>query len=272
MFNFGFRDFGFLNGLLSNFTIPTLGVMRYLCASAALGMALLSSCSFPNGKPRENSQPLAPDEVMEFGTLYAENCAGCHGSEGRRGAAIALADPVYLGIADEAVMRKVIANGVRGTSMPPFAQSAGGTLTNKQIGVITTQIRSRWAQAGADPPSYMPTSTGDARRGGIVYKTYCESCHGPEGQGGAKGSSITNDSFLALVSDQYLRTIVIVGRPELGAPDWRGNVPGKPMSEQEITDVVTWLGSHRVRNPGQPYFVSNSQKRQESDHVERNQP
>ena len=33
--------------------------------------------------------------------------------------------------------------------------------------------------------------------------------------------------FLALVSDQGLRTIVIAGRPELGAPDWRGNVPGK---------------------------------------------
>src|SRR4029077_12192632 len=101
------------------------------------------------------------------------------------------------------------------------------------------------------------TSTGDVRRGETAYKTYCESCHGREGKGGPKGSAITNDSFLALVSDQGLRTIVIVGRPELGAPDWRGNVPGKPMSEQEITDVVAWLGSRRVQNPGQPYSVSN---------------
>jgi cytochrome c oxidase cbb3-type subunit 3/ubiquinol-cytochrome c reductase cytochrome c subunit len=71
------------------------------------------------------------------------------------------------------------------------------------------------------------------------------------------GSSVTDDSFLALVSDQGLRTIVITGRPELGAPDWRGNVPGKPMSDQEVTDVVAWLGSRRVQNPGQPYSVSN---------------
>ena len=77
------------------------------------------------------------------------------------------------------------------------------------------------------------------------------------GRGGPKGSAITNDSFLALVSDQGLRTIVITGRPELGAPDWRGNVPGKPMSDQEITDVVAWLASHRVQNPGQPYSASN---------------
>ena len=230
---------------------------RYLCASAMLSLAMLSGCGFPRGSPPLNAEPLTPDEVLEFGTLYAENCAGCHGSEGRGGAAIALADRVYLSIADEAVIRRVTANGVRGTSMPPFAQSAGGTLTDKQIDVITSQIHARWSQQGifegADPPSYMPTSTGDATRGGIAYNTYCETCHGQEGRGGPKGSSITNDSFLALVSDQELRTIVIVGRPELGAPDWRGNVPGKPMSEQEITDVVTWLASHRVRNPGRPY-------------------
>ena len=52
-------------------------------------------------------------------------------------------------------------------------------------------------------------------------------------------------SYLALVSDQNLRTTVIVGRPELGAPDWRNNVPGKPMSAQEISDVVAWLAAQR---------------------------
>jgi cytochrome c oxidase cbb3-type subunit 3 len=59
------------------------------------------------------------------------------------------------------------------------------------------------------------------------------------------------------VSDQGLRTIVITGRPELGAPDWRGNAPGKPMSDQEVTDVVAWLASQRAQHPGQPYSVSN---------------
>jgi mono/diheme cytochrome c family protein len=90
-----------------------------------------------------------------------------------------------------------------------------------------------------------------------VYKTYCESCHGRDGSGGGKGSAITNDSFLALVSDQELRTMVITGRPELGAPDWRGNVQGKAMSDEEITDVVAWLASRRVEAPGQPYSTSN---------------
>jgi len=222
---------------------------------------MLFGCASPHGQPRKGSETLAPNEVLDFATLYGENCAGCHGVEGKGGAAIALADPVYLAIADETVIRKVVAKGIPGTAMPAFAESAGGMLTDKQINVITGEIRSRWNQRGildaANPPSYAAKSTGDAMRGEAAYKTYCESCHGPGGHGGRKGSAVTDDSFLALVSDQGLRTIVIVGRPELGAPDWRGNVPDKPMSDQEVTDVVAWLASQRVQNPGQPYSVSN---------------
>jgi mono/diheme cytochrome c family protein len=234
---------------------------RQLFATGALVVLLLAGCGSPHGRPQQGSETLAPNEILDFETLYAQNCAGCHGPEGRGGAAIALADPIYLAIADDAAIRKVIASGVRGTAMPAFAESSGGMLTDKQIEVITTEIRSRWSRRGnlhaANLPSYAPKSAGNITQGEAAYKTYCESCHGPNGRGGPKGSAITDDSFLALVSDQGLRTIVITGRPELGAPDWRGDVPGKPMSDQEITDVVAWLVSRRVQNPGQPYSVSN---------------
>jgi cytochrome c oxidase cbb3-type subunit III len=233
----------------------------YRCAAALLSL-LLSACNFPLGRPSKGSETPAPNEISDFRTLYAENCAGCHGTQGRGGAAIALADPIYLAIVDEPSMRKVIANGVHGTSMPAFAQNAGGMLTDKQIAVISSGIFSQWAQRGilegSDRPSYAPRNPGTAADGELVYRAYCASCHGPQGQGGPRGSAITNDSFLALVSDQGLRTVVIVGRPELGAPDWRGNVPGKPMSDEEITDVVAWLVSQRVQNPGQPYSAASN--------------
>ena len=241
-----------------------MNMFRHLCFCVALAAILSSGCGAQHGQPSKGSEVLAPNAVLAFGTLYAENCAGCHGAEGRGGAAIALANPVYLAIADDASIRKVIANGVRGTAMPAFAESAGGMLTDAQIDVITREIRSRWSKQGvldtATAPSYAPKSAGDAQRGEVAYKTYCESCHGPGGKGGSKGSAITDDSFLALVSDQGLRTIVVAGRPELGAPDWRGNVPGRPMSDQEVTDVVAWLASLRVQNPGQPYSASNYTK------------
>ena len=223
----------------------------------ALGVILFSACE----KPHNSTETFAPKEVLEFGALFSANCAGCHGENGRGGAAIALANPVYLALANDRAIRNVIANGVRGTAMPAFAESAGGLLTDQQIDVITQQIRARWSRPGildsGNPPAYAAKFAGDPQRGQTSYRTYCESCHGPDGHGSPKGSSITNDSFLALVSDQELRTIVIAGRPDLGAPDWRGNIPGKAMSDQEVTDIVAWLASRRVEVPGQPYSAAN---------------
>jgi cytochrome c oxidase cbb3-type subunit III len=232
-----------------------------LSALAALNFLLLAACSTPNGQPQKGSEVVAPNQVVDFDTLVRENCSGCHGADGRGGASIPLANPVYLAVVDENAMRKIVANGVRGTSMPAFAEAAGGSLTDQQIAVITLGMFSRWGRKeilnGATAPSYAAGTPGNGERGEIVFGTYCAACHGSQGQGGPKGSAIGNDSFLALVSDQGLRTIVITGRPDLGAPDWRGNVPGKPMSDQEITDVVAWLASRRVASPGQPYSASN---------------
>ena len=229
--------------------------------AALLGLVMLAACSTTRDEPRTDPEPIAPNQVLDFNTLYAQNCAGCHGARGRGGASIALANPVYLAIVDESVLRNVVANGVHGTSMPAFAQRAGGMLTEEQINAITSGIFSHWGHKqvldGANPPSYAAKAAGNVDHGQVAFGTYCASCHGSEGGGTSKGSTITNDSFLALVSDQSLRTIVITGRPELGAPDWRGDVPGMPMADQEITDVVAWLASRRTQNPGQPYSASN---------------
>jgi cytochrome c oxidase cbb3-type subunit 3/ubiquinol-cytochrome c reductase cytochrome c subunit len=235
--------------------------IRTLSVLVALSLLMLAACSTLNREPRTDPEPVAPSQVVDFGTLYTQNCAACHGTEGRGGASIALANPVYLAIVDEKAMYNVVANGVHGTSMPAVAQSAGGMLTEQQIEVITSEIFSRWGHKqvidGANPPSYAAKAAGNINRGQLVFGTYCASCHGSEGGGTRKGSAITNDSVLALVSDQGLRTTVITGRPELGAPDWRGNVPGRPMTDQEITDVVAWLAARRAQNPGQPYSALN---------------
>ena len=132
-----------------------------------------------------------PNEISDFNVLYGENCAGCHGADGRGGAAIALGDPVYLAIADDTILRRAATNGIPGTSMPAFAQSAGGMLTEKQIDLIVRGIRERWSQpnvlAGANPPPYSSTTPGDSSRGSQVYATFCSSCHGVAGKGTAEG-------------------------------------------------------------------------------------
>ncbi len=231
--------------------------LSLLLIMAAFIVLVGASCNRSPGRSGSNSEVVRPSEVLDFDVLYRENCAGCHGAHGKGGAAIPLSDPVFLAIADDATIRRIAANGVPGTPMPAFAQSTGGMLTDKQLDAIVSGIRSRWAKPDvlrdANPPPYQAQAPGNSVHGAAVYATYCSSCHGSDGRGGKKAGSIADGSYLALVSDQDLRTNVIIGLHELGAPDWRSDLPGEPMSGQEISDVVAWLAAQRPKVPGQPY-------------------
>jgi cytochrome c oxidase cbb3-type subunit III len=207
----------------------------------------ITSCGGPRQGAVEDPAP-RPNEVSDFRQLYAQNCAGCHGVNGQGGLTVALGNPVYLAIADDATIRRITADGVPGTAMPAFAQRAGGYLTDAQIDVLVRGIRARWSKpdalAKANPPAYAALEPGDAAHGQNVFVTFCSSCHGPDGRSG-KGGSIVASSYLTLVSDQHLRTVTITGMPELGAPDWRSDVPGHPLSDADVTDVVAWLAAQR---------------------------
>ena len=207
------------------------------------------ACNGAPGRPAADSAVVPPNKVLDFDVLYASNCAGCHGENGAGGLASSLADPLYLAIADDATIRRVTADGVSGTAMPAFARSAGGLLTAEQVDVLVQGIRARWAKPtlfrDVALPSYAAPAPGDARRGANAYAVFCASCHGPAGRGGPRAGSIVDNAYLAMVSDQSLRTTVITGRPDLGAPDWRSNVRGQPMSPQEVSDVVAWLAAQR---------------------------
>jgi mono/diheme cytochrome c family protein len=205
------------------------------------------ACNAP-GRPSLNSEAPAPASITDFKTLFGANCAGCHGLDAKTGPAPEIGDPVYLAIADDAVIRRVVSNGVPGTAMPAFAQSAGGMLTNAQVDSIVTGIRRQWAKPdvlqGVDAPPYSTSAKGDPAHGKDVFAVYCSSCHGAEGQGG-RASSIVDGAYLSQVSDQHLRTTVIIGLRGLGAPNWRGNVPGRAMSHEDVSDVVAWLVEQR---------------------------
>ena len=214
------------------------------------------------GKPTEAERWRAPEDVSDFNELYTTNCAGCHGNGGKLGAARPLNDSLYLSFVPDDALRQVISQGQRGTNMPAFSQNSGGVLTERQIELLVSGMRTAWSKPDQFKdiriPSYstiaMPAGTvfnhvsdeasGSASAGASAYQTYCARCHGPDGAGGSAGS-IVDANFLNLVSDQGLRTTVVVGRSDLGKPDWRSNFAGHPMSSQEIDAVVAWLAAHR---------------------------
>jgi cytochrome c oxidase cbb3-type subunit III len=229
---------------------------RFLKSNLVLFSCLvLSACNQLPGKPKPGPEVPRPEEVVDFPTLYSENCSGCHGDKGRNGSAYPLANPTYQSLVDDATLRQIVANGLKGSLMPAFAISAGGSLTDQQIDALVKGMRSNWMKAGTPegvaPPPYKAAKSADAAHGQQVYTTYCAQCHGAAGASTkSKAGSVTDPAFLALVSDQALRTVIIAGRPDIGQPDWQHDVAGHPMTDQEVTDVVSWLSSMRPKKSG----------------------
>jgi cytochrome c oxidase cbb3-type subunit 3 len=226
-------------------------------SSFLLTITTLQGCDNMPGRPKPGPAVPRPEQEVSFQKLFQENCAGCHGTEGQKGPASNLANPEYQALIDDATLRDIVAHGQKGTMMPPFAKSSGGVLSDAQVEAIVRGMRTQWFKGdvlrGLNAPPYKANKQADAARGKQIYSTNCARCHGaPEGPPGPKGA-VLDGSFLALISDQTIRTTVIVGRPDLGMPDWREQIEGHPMSDQDVTDVTGWVFSQRQNIAGQVY-------------------
>ena len=232
------------------------------CAITAIAL-LTAGCDLP-GQPNPDDRPKTPSEILSFEPLFQHNCAGCHGADGQLGPAPPLNDPTFLAIISDAELTQVVHDGRVGTPMPPFAQERGGELTDEQIKVLVDGLKSQWgdrAKAGESLPAYTLTKVegvqstpGSRERGEEVFARACAGCHRPNGSGvvqdGELHDKINDAAFLALISDQALRRIIITGRPDLGMPTYAEG-DGRPSNFQPLTsagidDLVALLADWRA--------------------------
>lgn len=196
------------------------------------------------------SQPASADE--NGATLYAENCAACHGNQGNGGVGVPLALPDFQYAISDQFLERTIRNGRPGRVMPAFKN-----LSNEQIRAIVRHIRS-WAPG---KPIRHPSIkvNGDPAKGRLLYKNHCASCHGKNGEGG-KGTGVTfsrprdlpiiapalnNRGFLYAASDQMIKATLMNGRE--GTPMVSYLKQG--LSEQDINDVVSFIRSFEKQAP-----------------------
>ncbi len=233
---------------------------RQRTSAAAIALVAIASaltgCSLP-GRPKPGPEVPRPQAILAFEPLYKQNCAACHGADGQNGPSVNLANPEYQALVDDATLREITANGRKGSLMPGFGVSGGGMLTDPQINLLVRGMRERWGKqnvlSGLNAPPYKATQPGDPSHGAGVYQAACARCHGAQGQKPGPAGNVLDGSFLAIVSPQMLRTTIIAGRPDIGQPDWRGDVPGRALTDTEITDLVAWMAAQRPVDPGRPY-------------------
>ncbi len=85
----------------------------------------------------------APAGGADGATIYASNCASCHGANGE---GMGQVFPALAGndkLADANFVIDVVLNGRPGTSMPAF----GGQLSDEEVAAVVSYIRTSWGNA-----------------------------------------------------------------------------------------------------------------------------
>ena len=216
-----------------------------------VSLLALGGCHL-TGKPKPDSKWKPSSETTDFATLYRQNCIGCHGLGQVVAGSIAMHNPTYLSVVPRGTLLDVISDGISATAMPGFSAAAGGTLTGDQIEILVNGILAKKPAKPLCPLPPYAANLGDPVRGAAAFATACAACHGQDGCGSEKAGSPVSPAYLGLVSNQYLRTIVIAGRPDLGCPDFANRLPGHPMTSADVADVTAWLVSNRKNEFGKP--------------------
>jgi mono/diheme cytochrome c family protein len=177
--------------------------------------------------------------VQRGQTLFADNCAPCHGDFGEGGVNPAnpnqIINPIgtaeFLNTRDDTTLFQIISQGQPDQGMSPFGISNGGNLDDDQINSIVAFLRS-WQ---ANPPITTPPQVSLPAvnmSAAEIYQTICAQCHGPNGEG-TIGPPL-NDQFND--TDQEIYDDISRGVPYLFMPAF-----SSILSEDQINGLVALI-------------------------------
>ena len=179
-------------------------------------------------------------------SLFANNCAVCHGESGKGGVGVPLALPDFQRQVSDKFLYTTIRMGRPGRVMPAFTR-----LSDEEVHKIIAYIRTL---TNVKKPEHDPTPIhGNIEHGKELFAQDCAVCHGDHGQGG-KGTGVTfsrprdlpilapalnNAGFLAAATDSMIKHTLIEGRE--GTP--MNPFKNKKVSDQDINDIVSYVRS-----------------------------
>ena len=114
-------------------------LVSYILSWQTTGIPDPSNFPTPTTRPPISPIPDVKGDPNRGAILYDQNCAMCHGvnGEGRVGTSLSKNWP---SIRPDLTVRATIAQGIPGTTMQAFSQTAGGPLTENQIDDITAYV------------------------------------------------------------------------------------------------------------------------------------
>jgi mono/diheme cytochrome c family protein len=204
-------------------------------------------------------------DLAESMTIYAQNCAVCHGLAGEGiGSTPALNRP-EMQSADPISLDKVISRGLYNTSMPAWSREDGGPLSDYQIGLLVTLIqRGDWQlvqdrvvnlglaplvpfSAQPDPALIELTRglpDGESLAKGIeTYAAQCVACHGPDGLGTSLAPAL-NSADVRLKDSAAIERTILNGVPGTLMAPWQD-----ALSVEQVASLLALI-THWDEVPG----------------------
>lgn len=199
------------------------------------------------------------DEAM---TLYAENCAVCHGLNGEGiGATPALNNPALVTMPFEEI-QKTISRGRYQTAMPAWSLLDGGPLSDYQIDELVLLIQyGDWAETGdrvvnlglaplvpfsteADPALLEQVGVlpdGATLQTAVqLFAANCVSCHGADGLGTSIAPALNDEDTRAKLPEDLTRTLTF-GNTSTLMVGWSNTLTPEEISAL-ITLIQRWQG------------------------------
>ena len=189
------------------------------CAPLALVVLLV-----PVAGARSAPVGQAAAGVGEGKQLFQGMCGRCHGIDGTGEEGPNLARPTLTRATDDDALRAIIRDGLPDRGMPRVRR-----MTDAELDQLVAYVR----LLGRSPAA---TSTGNAQRGGEIYKRLgCASCHIIQGQGSSFGPDLSDIG--ASRGPNYLRQSFV--GPAETLPRGSSPVPGRGFTEYLPVHAVT---------------------------------
>lgn len=200
---------------------------RLRFAVAILPLVFLSACSLvedvtpppeyhaPTASTAETIYPIVPPDPAQGAKIYAEECATCHGADGRGNGTMASTLSVEvpaIGRPEVAMnVRPVewfdlVTNGRTGRSMPPFDSLSD---------------RERWDVVAYTLSLHITQAEIDTAK--PIFEQQCQGCHGAQGKGNGKQAKKidvpdwSQPKRLALLSEEALFQTITAGSGDMPA-------------------------------------------------------
>ncbi|MDH3498531.1 MAG: c-type cytochrome [Acidimicrobiia bacterium] len=160
------------------------------------------------------AEPSSTEPTEQGAEVYAEQCAACHGADGRGGLGPSLRTTLLAGTD----LRDAIARG--NATMPAFAT----TLETEDLELIARYVEGLQATIELDEPD------NDFEGAVAMYRQDCSACHGARGEGGIgpelQGTTLTVNDIIARV----------YGGHSAGMPAFEG-----ALNSRQVTDVAQYI-------------------------------